>query len=141
MNLPPERPGQPAAADVIQRRAGLALLSAWLDLTASDPLFSAESARSAAALYLQGHPADDPLASPLFGPVDHFPPVYVDVGDGEVLLDDACRLHARLDGATLSVIAGMEHVAATRSLDLPGATRSLEGLARFINDRLDPGVD
>lgn len=131
--------------------AGLALLSAWLDLTvsapayfanrASDPLFSAESARSAAALYLQGHPADDPLASPLFGPVDHFPPVYVDVGDGEVLLDDACRLHARLDGATLNVIAGMEHVAATRSLDLPGATQSLEGLARFINDRLDPGVD
>lgn len=131
--------------------AGLALLSPWLDLTvsapayvtnaATDSLFSAESARIAAALYLQGHSAHDALASPLFGSAGHLPPVYVDVGDGEVLLDDARALHARVEGANLNIVPGMEHVAATRSLELPGAARSFEGLAHFIDDRLSDRID
>lgn len=68
------------------RSAGLVLLSPWLDLTvsnpsyaahaASDPLFSAQSAQIAAALYLQGLTPDHPLASPLHGPVAAFPPLW-----------------------------------------------------------------
>ena len=55
-------------------RAGWVLLSPWCDLTVSapsytvnastDPLFSAASATEAAALYLQGWDAHDPLVSP-----------------------------------------------------------------------------
>ena len=39
----------------------------------------------AATLYLQGHPAYDPLASPLLGEVRGYPPTYLSVGAGEVL--------------------------------------------------------
>jgi epsilon-lactone hydrolase len=132
---------------------GLALLSPWLDLTvssesyatnaASDPLFSAEAAREAAALYLQGQQAHDKLASPLLGPAIGFPPTFINVGAGEVLLDDARRFHEKLSGAGLTsqleIVANMDHVAVTRDLTLPGAAQSFESLAAFINSALAQG--
>src|SRR6201999_4321767 len=78
--------------------AALVLLSAWLDLTvshrcyqdnaASDPLFSRTAASEAAALYLQGQSAQQPLVSPLFARLEDFPPTFVSVGAGEVLAAD-----------------------------------------------------
>ena len=126
--------------------AGLVLLSPWLDLTvtapsyaqnaASDPLFSREAARTAADLYLQGHDPRDPLASPLFGPPAAFPPTLVSVGMGEVLRDDALSLHRRLEEAgmeaTLSEIAGMDHVAAVRGADLPGSGETFAAVCAFV---------
>jgi epsilon-lactone hydrolase len=132
--------------------AGLALLSPWLDLTitsaaytsnaTTDPLFSAEAAREAAGLYLQGHPSEDPLASPLQGPVTGFPPTYINVGTGEVLTDDAQKMHARLlragVEAQLHRVDGMEHVAVTRDLALTGAAETFVALTAFIDWRLHP---
>lgn len=126
---------------------GLVLLSAWLDLTvssptyrtnaATDPLFSFESASLAADLYLQGHPPDDPLASPLFAQLDGYPPTLVSVGAGEVLADDARSFHRALVAAgveaRLSEIAGMDHVAVTRGLSLPGAAETFEAVAAFVD--------
>ncbi|MFC3173709.1 alpha/beta hydrolase fold domain-containing protein [Novosphingobium bradum] len=125
---------------------GLVLLSAWLDLTvtspayranaASDPLFSEQSAREAAALYLQGAPATDPLASPLFAAATLFPPTLVSAGQGEVLADDACTFHAQLVTARvparLRLVPGMEHVAVTRDMALAGAAETFAEIARFI---------
>jgi epsilon-lactone hydrolase len=135
------------AADPPVTMAGLALLSPWLDLTVSsasyaanagtDPLFSAESAEEAARLYLQGVPTSEPHTSPLLGPITEFPPTYINSGAGEVLLDDARGLHAKLRSAgipaQLDVIAGMDHVAATRDRTLPGAAQAFYGLATFID--------
>jgi acetyl esterase/lipase len=126
--------------------AGLALLSPWLDLSVidpayttnadTDPLFSAEAAREAAALYLQGHAADDPLASPLLGEVGGYPATYVSVGTGEVLAGDAQRLRDRLeqDGVpvTLHTVEGMEHVAVTRDHTLTGADETFYALTYFV---------
>lgn len=134
--------------------AGLVLLSPWLDLTvtapayaenaASDPLFSREAAQVAAELYLQGHDPRDPLASPLFGPAGAFPPALVSVGDGEVLRDDATSFHRRLEeagiDATLSVIDGMDHVAAVRGADLPGSAETFAAVCAFV-DRIVPARD
>ena len=139
------------AADPPASLAGLALLSPWLDLTVSrasyaanaqtDPLFSAASAQEAAVLYLQGVAPDEPRASPLLGPVGGFPPTLINVGAGEVLLDDARALHARLREsgvpARLEVIEAMDHVAATRDRTLPGAAQAFDGLAAFIDAVLD----
>jgi acetyl esterase/lipase len=138
-----------AALSVEQRQkfAGLVLISPWLDLTvtsnsyddnaAGDPLFSKAEALKAAALYLQGAAAQDPLASPLFGPVKQFPPTLISVGLEEVLLDDARRFHAKLlagnADARLSAIAGMQHVAVTRNLSLPGAAKTFEAVATFMD--------
>ena len=138
------------ASQVGPQLAGLVLLSPWLDLTVSaasfaanaarDPLFSWEAACEAAALYLQGLPADDPLASPLFHRTHHFPPTLINVGAGEVLLDDARAYHDLLSSAEVSVeleiIREMDHVAVTRDLALPGAAQAFATLAAFIDNRL-----
>ena len=56
----------------------------------------------------------DPLANPLHADFNGFPPLYINAGGAEMLLDDARRLHARAkeDGVqvTLSVVDGMQHV-------------------------------
>ena len=133
--------------------AGLALLSAWLDLSlasacyednaATDPVFSRASAIEAADLYLQGAPARNALASPLFADLAGFPPSFISVGSGEVLADDSRRFHAALLAAgatsTLSEIPGMEHVAVTRGFQLPGAAETFQGLADFIGRVIGQG--
>ena len=126
--------------------SGLALLSPWLDLgvsdpsytanAATDPLFSPESAREAATLYLHGHDAKDPLASPLKGDVAGFPPTYLNVGTGEVLAGDAEALYARLQAAGVRVtyhpVDGMDHVAVTRDRALTGSAETFEALVGFV---------
>ncbi|CAN7396909.1 alpha/beta hydrolase fold domain-containing protein [Phenylobacterium sp. LjRoot219] len=133
--------------------AGLILLSAWLDLTvsagsywtnaATDPLFSQESAETAADLYLQGHASSDPLASPLFATLEGFPPTLVSLGEGEVLADDARKFHAALQAAgvaaQLQTVAGMEHVAVTRGLTLTGAAETFERVAGFVDGLTQAG--
>lgn len=127
--------------------AALVLLSAWLDLTvtaesyqanaATDPLFSRESAESAAELYLQGHAPTDPLASPLLAPLAAFPPTLVNFGDGEVLADDSRAFHAALRAAGVSAelhsVAGMDHVAVTRGATLVGAPETFATVTGFID--------
>ncbi len=127
--------------------AGLALLSPWLDLAAdshsyrtnadSDPLFSQAAAREAAAQYLQGLDPSHPLASPLHGNLGNLPRTHISVGQGEVLRDDAERLHEKLQklrvNSDLLCIENMEHVAVTRDLSLPGAAEAFEVLAGFID--------
>ncbi len=126
--------------------SGLALLSPWLELSvtdpayttnaATDPLFSAEAAREAAALYLQGHNANDPLASPLLGEVSGYPLTYLNVGTGEVLAGDALRLRDRLEQSgvpvTFNAIEGMQHVAVTRDMGLAGSEETFAELAGFV---------
>lgn len=125
--------------------AGLVLHSPWLDLTVSsesyrrnadsDPLFSRASACEAAELYLQGHACDDPLVSPLFARLEGFPPTLITVGKGEVLCEDARRMYQRLqEGGSVRLleIGGMDHVAVTRGLDLPGAASAFAATEAFI---------
>ena len=127
--------------------AGLALLSPWLDLTldsacyesnaATDPLFSRASASEAAALYLQGASALHPLASPLLAPLAGLPRTFVNYGTGEVLANDSIQFATSLKNAgvsvTTSAVEGMEHVAVTRSLALPGAQQTFEALCAFVD--------
>jgi acetyl esterase/lipase len=133
------------------RLAGLVLLSPWLDLTvtspcyasnaARDPLFSNASASAAAALYLQGASPDGALASPLFGPVSGFPPSYIAVGTGEVLLDDARSMAARLQAGGIDVdlheVEGMDHVAVVRGWALIGSEETFAALTAFIDRILE----
>lgn len=126
--------------------AGLILLSPWLDLSLgaesfvscadTDPLFSLGSATEAAAQYLQGHPATDPLASPLALSPARFPPAYVSVGEGEVLRDDSVALHRRLTDAgrraQLTLVPGMEHVAVMRDSGATGSQQVFAEVCDFV---------
>jgi monoterpene epsilon-lactone hydrolase len=125
---------------------GLVLLSPWLDLTvsapsystngATDPLFSTEAAQIAADLYLQGLDAHHPLISPLHATITAYPPTLISVGAGEVLLDDSRRFHEKLQGlgshSVLSVIEGMDHIAAVRGFGLPGAAETFSRVTDFV---------
>ena len=106
----------------------------------TDPMFSEEQANIAAELYLQGFDPEHPLASPLFAPVEGYPPSLISVGTGEVLRDDSLRFHEKLLAAgvrsRLSAIDGMEHVAVVRSPDLTGSAETFDEIVRFIDARL-----
>jgi acetyl esterase/lipase len=85
--------------------AGAYLISPWTDLAgtgdsvrtraAVDPMIVGDGIVDAARLYLGDRPATDPLASPLYGDFTGAPPVLIQVGDHEVLLDDSTRLSDR----------------------------------------------
>lgn len=131
--------------------SGLVLHSPWLDLTVRslsfaenaqrDPLFSRAAAEEAAGLYLQGlYSAEYSLASPLFAEPDAFPPTLITVGTGEVLRDDARRMHERMQAIGAKVrllqVEDMAHVAVTRGLDLPGAVEALAATQAFLATNL-----
>lgn len=131
---------------------GAILLSPWLDLRVSaetfdrcadtDLLFSRQSATDAAEAYLQGLPADSPLASPLLAPsLNGVPPTLVIAGSAEVLLQDSINFTARLAeqhiGVQLIVVPDMQHVSPAIFPDLPSSAFGLEAISRFARERLD----
>lgn len=61
----------------------------------ADPIFTRDALASFMGHYLAGQDARDPRASPLFADLAGLPPVRIDVGDDEVLLDDSTRWEER----------------------------------------------
>lgn len=104
--------------------AAASLISPWSDLTCgtgtyvsraeADPMITPDGIRELAAIYLAGADPRDPLASPNFADLKGLPPMLIQVGDDEVLLDDSLHLAARAREAgievRLDVAPGMIHV-------------------------------
>lgn len=134
-----------------RRVQGAILISPWLDLRLTadsyqrnaqqDSVFSPQAAREAADLYLQGHTANDPDVSPLLARLNTMPPCCLCVGGGEILLDDALALGARLaqQGRTvaLRVWPDMVHVEPTTRPTSPHLDSVLAFVAPFIRECLD----
>jgi acetyl esterase/lipase len=128
--------------------AAAALISPWGDLTQSadahtrlaghDPLLETSMLDQMAAAYLAGADPRDPLASPVFAhDLRGLPPLCIEVGELEVLLDDATALAAlarRSDvDVSLTVWPELTHDFQIFPADLiPESERSIEALARFI---------
>ena len=87
--------------------AGLYAFSPWTDLSLSgasldrnaalDPLLPADRLGEVAEAVLGGLPAKDPRISPLFAAFPGAPPVLLQAGRTEILLDDTVRMGARLE--------------------------------------------
>lgn len=86
--------------------AAAALLSPWADLTCSgdtyrtnahlDPLISRQGMQQAASLFLAGRVSpESPAASPLYADLSGLPPLLIQVGGDETLLDDSRALASR----------------------------------------------
>jgi acetyl esterase/lipase len=130
-------------------------ISPWTDLSASgesirnkasaDPMVSEGPLREMAAHYLGGKDPRTPLASPLFADLRGLPPLLVQVGDAEILLDDATRLASRARDAgvdvTLEVWEEMFHVWHAFAEMLPEAARACERLAAWLEPRLSGRTD
>ena len=122
--------GLTVATLIAARDAGLPMpaaalaLSPWADMAgagasmstkaAQDPQLNREGLLAMAGLYLNGASPETALASPIYGNLTGLPPLLIQVGSIEVLLDDAIRLAARAAEANvavqLEVWPGVPHV-------------------------------
>ncbi|TCN56872.1 acetyl esterase/lipase [Rhodococcus sp. SMB37] len=127
--------------------AGAFLFSPWADLrnTASsfrdnehtDERFSLEQATEAAAAYLSGHPAVDPMVSPVLGDWAGQPRLIVQCSDSEVLRDDALLLARTAEDAGVDVrVKVHEGVPHIWNLSYPATTAS-ELAISYMAEQLD----
>jgi acetyl esterase/lipase len=139
-----------ARAERLPQPTGVVVFSPWTDLALTgpsmdargdyDPLFDRPQMAEAAALYLGGADPHNELASPVFADLKGLPPLLVQVGSAEVLLDDSLRLVARAAeqevDVSLDVIAGAPHVFQYFAGVLPEADEALDHAATFVTKRL-----
>jgi epsilon-lactone hydrolase len=126
--------------------ACLVCLSPWTDMTASgesitansgcDPMFVTEDIHRYANAYLGRESPHNPLASPLLGDLKGLPPLLLQVGRNEVLLDDARALHAKVIAAsgssTLRIFDGVFHGWHFGTPFVPEARKALREIADFV---------
>jgi acetyl esterase/lipase len=124
--------------------AALVLLSPWVDLGRPDRgpappdevMVSLPWVEECARLYLGTTDAAEPLASPINGDLRGLPPVLLQVGTDEILLQDSQRLHAALTqaGATVELqqYPRRWHVFQANAGALADADRALESAAQFL---------
>jgi phosphinothricin tripeptide acetyl hydrolase len=135
--------GDPAPA------AGLCI-SPWTDLAltgdsietkaAEDPMVRAADLSLMADAYLAGRDPRTPLASPLYANLAGLPPLLLQVGSAEILLDDAVRVAQRATkagvAADLRVWPDMFHVWHAFADLLPEGQQAVDEMAAFLEKRL-----
>jgi epsilon-lactone hydrolase len=133
---------------------GVAALSPVTDLTLSgatyetradaDPLFTRAQVAELVRSYLGDADANDPLASPLQGRFSGLPPIRIDVGDDEILLDDSRRYVERAVAAgvdaRLDVWMGMFHGFVGSIGVVKAAEQSLDAIGMFLSERLQAAI-
>jgi acetyl esterase/lipase len=105
----------PAAAFIMSPYADLTLSGATMETKReADPLFIPEAFPARVADYTAGHDAALGLISPIFADLSGLPPLIIQAGTHELLLDDAIRLARQAATAdvqvTLDITAGVPHV-------------------------------
>jgi monoterpene epsilon-lactone hydrolase len=148
--------GLALAAITTIRDAGLPIpgavvcLSPWVDLAVTgasmeskaieDPIVSREMLLGWGKLYLGGRDPRTPLASPLYADLRGIPPMLIQVGSAEVLLDDSTRLAERALAqgvdTTLEVWPEMIHVWQSFAAILPEARQAIERIGKFVQTHL-----
>ena len=131
-----------------------ALFCPWTDLAGTgasltrnakrESLLYGPKVKDAAAVYLQGQDPTNPLASPLYGDFTGLPPLLIQVGAPEILLDDSTRLAARAEAAGVSVELtiwdNLPHVWHVAQRFLPEARAALDQAASFAKSALASGA-
>jgi monoterpene epsilon-lactone hydrolase len=127
------------------------VISPWTDLTmsgstlaskaAADPLIHKEYLNELAEAYLPtGMDRRDPRVSALYADLRNFPPMLIQIGSDETLLDDATRLAARAGVAdvavTLEIWPRMIHAWPLWNAHLEEGRRALANAGAFIRAHL-----
>jgi monoterpene epsilon-lactone hydrolase len=136
--------------DGVDQPSALVALSPWVNLKCDgetmdtkakdDPITNRDSLTNIAALYLGEADAKDPLISPIYGDLRGLPPLLIQVGTREVLLDDSRKLavRARADDVMVSLEEwpGMFHVWHMWTDSLTDASRALGGIGAFVRQQM-----
>ena len=105
-----------------------------------DPLMSREALQSRIADYTAGHDAALGLISPIFADLSGLPPMIIQAGTHEVLLDDAVRLARQAAAAdvevTLDLTPGVPHVFQAYYPILDEAAAALDRAGEFLSAHL-----
>ena len=144
------------AALIAGRDAGLPMpaaavcLSPFLDLEGTgesiktradvDPIATPEVIDVWAKAYLAGADPRTPLANALFADLHGLPPLLIQVGDHEVLLDDSTRLAERAQAAGVSaeleVWPEMIHRWHSYAAVLPEGQQAIDGIGTFLRKQI-----
>ncbi|MFX0103372.1 MAG: alpha/beta hydrolase [Candidatus Hodarchaeota archaeon] len=129
-------------------------LSPWTDMTFTSktlvtkkeeaPFFCIENIKTAAFAYMNSHDPKNPEISPMFADFNGFPPVFLQVGTRELLLDDSLVIAEKMKKngvpVTLDVHEGMFHAFLAmmgfmpfRQL-VPEFKRALKYVKKFVED-------
>jgi monoterpene epsilon-lactone hydrolase len=127
-------------------------VSPWTDLrvtgstadTAPDPVVSGAALRSMAGVYLAGADPTLPTASPLYADLSGLPPLLIQVGTRESLLDDARRFvrKARADGVSTTYVEHPDviHMWLVFDPDIPESQEAFRLIGEFVKHHLPRAV-
>lgn len=103
-----------------------------------DPIIDAAKIGATGRGYFGDKDPKDPLLSPLFGELDGLPPLLIQVGDAETLLDDSVRISEQAAKAgvdvTLEIWPEMPHVWHVFAPVLKESVEAIEHIGKFVQD-------
>jgi len=129
-----------------QLPAGVVCLSPWADLTLksgthtskakTEAVLNTEVLREWALSYTGAENLSNPLVSPVFADFHGFPPLFIQVGSEEILLDDALQLaeKARAAGVQVEIKVwdGLWHVWLILGKRLPENRQTFVEIGQFV---------
>jgi epsilon-lactone hydrolase len=121
-------------------------ISAWSDMegtgasmktrASKDPMVANGSLLDMAKVYVGNADRRNPLASPLHGDYRGLPPMLMQVGDAEILLDDSTRVAEKAKAAgvkvDLEVWPEMVHVWHVYAKILPEGQQAIDRIGRYV---------
>jgi acetyl esterase/lipase len=131
----------PAAAFIMSPYADLTLSGTTMETKREvDPLLSPDALLARVSDYTAGQDAALGLISPVFADLSGLPPLLIQAGSHEVLLDDAVRLARQAAAAdvevTLDITPGVPHVFQAYHPILDEATAALDRAGQFLSTQL-----
>jgi acetyl esterase/lipase len=126
------------------------LMSPWVDMEGSgasmlakqdvDPTIRKEWLLRCATDYLGDGDRRNPLASPLYGDMRGLPPLLIQVGESETLLDDSVRLADKAKAAgvevTLDVWDEMTHLWQLMAAMVPEGQHAIDRIGEWVREKL-----
>jgi monoterpene epsilon-lactone hydrolase len=131
----------PAAAYVMSPYVDLTLTGTTMETKRTvDPLFTRELIQARVSDYTAGQDAALGLISPIFADLSGLPPLIIQAGSHEVLLDDAVRLARQAATAdvevTLDITPGVPHVFQAYHAILDEGTAALDRAGQLLSAHL-----
>jgi acetyl esterase/lipase len=135
--------------------AGCVMISAWVDMALTapsitsranvDPLQSRAVMEHCIGYFLGDRDRRDPSASPLYADLTGLPPLYIQTGDADLLMDDSTRLASKARKAgvdvRLDVFPHMPHIHQMWAGMMPEADEAIACIGGYLRERFRASHD